>query len=270
MNHLEKSQRNKENYKKRCHKMYLEVKTEYNLGEINDVNKRVHKIVTEASKIEGKICDAQDYIKITLADEVNDKFGITKSDFTEFVNLGYKIDNSYMKEKAIQKYNEKLKEKQFSVIIRNSFFNSHCVDNTEAAIVAPEDTDIPQVKGFTSDEFDKFLNDGIRYKREIKEILQPMYRKLSMAAEYASEWNIDKKDFKKIVDFEHYKEGGYPNENSKPKLYSIFEKFDEAGRLMTKFKFKQYEDLEKEFGINTIFGMPSRFKRDFDQTSEEE
>lgn len=263
MNPKEKSQKKLERYQKKCHEAYLSVKEECggDLGTTRD--ERIHKLVEMASEYEGKICEKTDHINIELAGKVDEVFGIRKTDFCEFVNLGYRIKNAYLKEKAIEKYMMKLQEKQFSVIVRNAFFSSHCIDNVEPAIISPDETKIPDVKQFTSPEFDEYLEDAIRAKREIKEVLKPMYQRYSMAAEYASEWEIDKMEFKKLVDFEHYKDGGYPAENTKPKLYAIFEKFDEAARLMRKYGFKQFADLEKEFGISVTLTAPDRFKRDF-------
>lgn len=266
----EKQASRKQKYEKRMEKIFKEVQQEHHFEDVTDRDGQIHCIVEAAMALQKEICETADHIKVDLAEMVEQDFKINKSDFQEFVNLGYRISHTFLKEKSIQKYNEKLKEKQFSIMLRDSFFASHCVDNTTPTILDPASVDIPEATGFQSEEFDKYLEEGIQCRRKINEELRPAYKKLQIAAEYVSDFKLTGNDFKKIVDFEYYKNGGYPNENSKPKLYAIFERFDDAGRLMQQYHFEQYDKLEQEFGLSVTFNTPDRFKRDFSIPAEKE
>ena len=72
------------------------------------------------------------------------------------------------------------------------------------------------------------------------------------------------------IDWEHYKEGGYPTPTTPAKLWSIFDKYNNAIRLMEKYEFTQQKDLNKEFGLNVELGNPSPIKHPWMLTEPEE
>ena len=55
---------------------------------------------------------------------------------------------------------------------------------------------------------------------------------------------------KVILDYEYYKEGGYPSPQTPAKLWSLFNKYNEAMRMMNRYGFTQQNSLNHEFGLN--------------------
>lgn len=87
-------------------------------------------------------------------------------------------------------------------------------------------------------------------------VCRRQYKKYSNAAQYITNMELRASDFKNLVDFEVYKEGGYPKPSTPAKAYNIFDKYDRAVRLMNKYKFTQYADLNREFGLQVTLTSP--------------
>ena len=77
------------------------------------------------------------------------------------------------------------------------------------------------------------------------------------AAEYITKLELTYGKFKQLVDWEYYKDGGYPTPTTPGKLWSVFNRFNESLRLIDKYGFTQHEALKKEFGLNITLTNPA-------------
>ena len=109
-------------------------------------------------------------------------------------------------------------------------------------------------------EFEKIMEDSAKKREYINKILYGQYKKYAKAAEYITKLELNYGDFKKLVDWEHYKEGGYPAPTTPAKLWSIFDKYAHAMNLMTKYEFTQQNELNKEFGLDIKLMTPHPVK----------
>ena len=104
------------------------------------------------------------------------------------------------------------------------------------------------------------MEDSAKKREYINKILYGQYKKYAKAAEYITKLELNYGDFKKLVDWEHYKEGGYPSPTTPAKLWSVFDKYAHAMNLMTKYEFTQQNELNKEFGLDIKLMTPHPVK----------
>ena len=103
---------------------------------------------------------------------------------------------------------------------------------------------------FTDEEFEKIMEDSAKKREYINKVLYGQYKTYAKAAEYITKLELTYGKFKQLVDWEYYKEGGYPSPTTPAKLWSIFNRFNESIRLVNKYGFTQQDGLCKEFGLN--------------------
>ena len=99
------------------------------------------------------------------------------------------------------------------------------------------------------------LNDSKKLSAKKREYLNTVlwrkYKQLAKAAEYATKCELEYKDFKNLVDWQHYKDGGYPSPTSPSKVWSIFNHFNYTHRTLTKWGYDDTaNELKNEFGLN--------------------
>lgn len=220
------------------------------LSPTDDSKEQVRKLVFAANDILTEICQNADKIKIDLFEEVGDIVPIDKTRWTEFVSLSARENVS---EDILQKYEEKFQESQYIINLRAMFINTRIRNGSEAQFPDKDRTEVQEVSEsdtYSSEEFDRILEDAVEVRRYINGTLWPSFRQLWEAAAHVTKLALTYKEFKDLVDWEHYRHGGYPNENSKPKLWSIINRFDYALRLMKYFEFPQIDTLLKKFGLD--------------------
>ena len=113
---------------------------------------------------------------------------------------------------------------------------------------------------YKSEEFEKIMEDSAKTRMYINDVLYKEYKKYAAAEEYITKLELNYGDFKNLVDWEHYKEGGYPTPTTPAKLWSIFNKYAHAMNLMSKYEFVQQNDLNKEFGLDVKLMTPQPVK----------
>lgn len=264
---LDKKIKHQEN----CKVDYEVVETMLSLNEIADKNEKVRKIVFAANDILTEICQNADRIKIDMVDELNDehKILITKGSFQEFVKLGHQVAYGKISDELHDNLLEQQMKSSYLMTLRKSFIDNYVLSNKDVEIPEKESVELPNAEEHSAnDAFNDILKQGIEIRHYINSVLWPAFRQLSNAAEFVSGFELTAIDFKNLVDWEHYKEGGYPNEDSKPKLWSIFNKFDYAFRLMQKYEFPQNELLLKKFGLSVNAYTPHATRNAFSSTAD--
>ena len=115
------------------------------------------------------------------------------------------------------------------------------------------DEDNKEYKPFTdyeSEDFGEILEHSAKLREVLNLVLWKEYKNYAKAAEYITELELPYRDFKNLVDWQHYKDGGYPSPTSPSKIWAIFNKFNSAHRLLTKWGYENTSnELKKEFGL---------------------
>ena len=223
------------------------------------INEQVHMLVDKCNELQGQICQYADSIKIDDLTKVQDITDIDKKTYLDFVNICALKNKDKLKEKAIAKFEGDFENRLFISNLRHSFLESY-MSGYDLKITDEDNQEYKPYSDYKSEEFERIMEDSAKTRMFINDVLYKQYKKYATAAEYITKLELNYGDFKKLVDWEHYKEGGYPTPTTPAKLWSIFDKYNNAIRLMEKYEFTQQKDLNKEFGLNVELGKPSPVK----------
>lgn len=223
------------------------------------INEQVHMLVDKCNELQGQICQYADSIKIDDLAKVQDITDIDKKTYLDFVNICALKNKDKLKEKAIAKFEGDFENRLFISNLRHSFLESY-MSGYDLKITDEDNQEYKPYSDYKSEEFERIMEDSAKTRMFINDVLYKQYKKYAAAAEYITKLELNYGDFKKLVDWEHYKEGGYPTPTTPAKLWSIFDKYNNAIRLMEKYEFTQQKDLNKEFGLNVELGNPSPVK----------
>lgn len=221
------------------------------------ITEQIHKLIDAANETH-KLVDEQmreikevDYVK---AFELTP---IDKPTYMEFVRICSLKNNDKLQDKAIDKFVEDFDQRLFTTNIRHSFLESYM--NGEDLKITDEDNQ--EYKPFTdykSEEFEKIMNESASKREYINLVLNRRIKQLGKAAEFITDGELKFKDFKKLADFEYYKDGGIPKEDSPSKIWKIFQTFNDSYRLMNKYGYTQETyDLKNEFGLDITLHEPN-------------
>ena len=233
------------------------------------VNEQVHALVDRCNVLQTEICQMSDSIKIDDLTKVQDITDIDKKTYLDFVNICALKSNDKLKEKAIAKFESDFESRLFISNLRHSFLESY-MSGYDLKITDESNQEYKPFADYKSEEFEKIMEDSAKKREYINKVLYGQYKKYAKAAEYITKLELNYGDFKKLVDWEHYKDGGYPTPTTPAKLWSIFDKYNNAIRLMEKYEFTQQKDLNKEFGINIELTKPSPVKHPWMTAESEE
>lgn len=227
---------------------YAKADSELNLAG-NDVNLQVRKLVNSCLDIQREICKSSDSIKIDDLTKIQDITNIDKKTYMDFVNICSLKNNDKLKEKAIQKFESDFENRLVIANLRHSFLESYMSGN-ELKITDGDNYEYKPFNDYRSEEFEQIMEDSAKKREYINKVLYGQYKTYAKAAEYITKLELTYGKFKQLVDWEYYKEGGYPSPTTPAKLWSIFNRFNESIRLIDKYGFTQHEALKKEFGLD--------------------
>jgi len=227
--------------------IYNQVNEELNLSG-KTVNEQIHMMVNACLEIQAEICQMADSIKIDDLLKVQDITDIDKKTYLDFVNICALKNNDKLKEKAIQKFENDFANRLVIANLRHTFLDSYMSGN-DLKITDEDNYEYKPFGDYKSEEFEKIMEDSAKKREYINTVLYGRYKKIAKAAEYITQCELEYGKFKELVDWEYYKNGGYPQPTSPAKLWSIFNRYNEAIRLMTKYEFTQQDELNKEFGL---------------------
>ena len=223
------------------------------------VNEQIHVLVDKCNALQTEICQISDSIKIDDLTKVQDITDIDKKTYLDFVNICALKSNDKLKEKAIAKFESDFENRLFISNLRHSFLESY-MSGYDLKITDESNQEYKPFADYKSEEFEKIMEDSAKKREYINKILYGQYKKYAKAAEYITKLELNYGDFKKLVDWEHYKEGGYPSPTTPAKLWSVFDKYAHAMNLMTKYEFTQQNELNKEFGLDIKLMTPHPVK----------
>lgn len=235
-------------------KIYDDVAEELNLNEDMSINEQVHVIVNKCDDLMNEICSTSDSIKIYDLEKVQELTPIDKKTYLDFVSICALKNNDKLKEKAIGKFEEDFAKRLFITNLRHSFLESY-MNGDELKITDEDNEEYAPFTDYKSDEFDEIMQESAKKREYLNLVLWKQYKRYAKAAEYITNLELQYKDFKNLVDWQHYANGGYPSPNSPSKIWAIFEKFNYAYRLLDKY---EYHSINKEH--NEEFGLSLELK----------
>lgn len=225
----------------------------------NPINEQIHTLVNACLDIQKEICQMSDSIKIDDLLKVQDITDIDKKTYLDFVNITALKNNDKLKEKAIAKFENDFSNRLVIANLRHSFLESYMSGN-DLKITDQDNYEYKPFEDYKSEEFEKIMEDSAKKREYINKTLYGRYKLYAAAAEYITKLDLSYSKFKNLVDWEYYKEGGYPTPTSPAKLWSIFNHYAQALNLMTKYEFTQQDSLNKEFGLDVKLVKPHPVK----------
>ncbi len=235
-------------------KVYDNVNDELHISG-KSVNEQIHILVNRCLALQLEICQTSDSIKIDDLLKVQDITDIDKKTYLDFVNICALKSNDKLKEKAIAKFESDFESRLFISNLRHSFLESY-MSGYDLKITDESNQEYKPFADYKSEEFEHIMEDSAKKREYINKVLYGQYKKYAKAAEYITKLELNYGNFKQLVDWEYYKNGGYPTPSTPAKLWSIFNRYNEAIRLMTKYEFTQQNDLNKEFGLDIKLNTP--------------
>lgn len=242
-----------EKRRKRVKKIYERISEELNLtgNPIDDL----HRLIDEGQRLQCEICKSSDSIKIDDYEEANKLSPIDQTTYTAFVSVAAQKMKGKLTDKAFAKFENDFNNRLFITNARHTFLNTYMSDE-DLKLADEDDTKFEPFDDHTSNEFQSILERSAQTHIYINDVLYGRMKDLAAAAEHITEGDVDYKKFKMINDFEYYINGGYPTPTTPAKLWAIYNKFNDAHRLMTKYNFKQPDDLCEEFGLDITLREP--------------
>ena len=232
--------------------VYEEVINELGIDNNLSMIEQVHSLVDAADNLMSEICSVSDDIKINDLTKVQELTPIDKKTYLDFVNICALKNNDKLKDKAISKFENDFSKRLFITNLRHSFLETYMSDK-DLKITDENNEEYKPFTDYKSEEFDKIMQDSAKKREYLNCVLWKQYKKLSQAAEYITNLELSYKDFKNLVDWQHYKDGGYPNSNSPSKIWSIYDRFNYAYKTLSKWGYESTSaDLEYEFGLNIL------------------
>lgn len=226
----------------------------HTVGITDDMDKHtvISLLLNEGVKEMKAIADNTDSIVNEDYSEVSEMMNIpvSKQQYTEFVNIMSKIRMNAFTEKNREKYEETVKQKLFDQCLREKFLDN-VINQYEEDVPVPDWNTNISINIASSDdkEFNEVLQRSVEKRIEVLNVHTDMLNRLGLAFEFATEMKYSRKDYKMLVDWK-YLCGGVPNENSAPKLFSLFYNFNKVIRLATEFFGDAVEDLLFEMGLH--------------------
>lgn len=228
-------------------KTYEQIAEEFGLKD-KEVVEQVKVCIDEAVKVNKLMREQTDKI-LEDYEKVSQITPIDKQTYLEFVRICSLKNNDSLKEKAINKFEQDFYDRLFTTNLRHSFLTSY-MNGDQLKITDEDQEQYTPYADFQSEEFEKLMNESATKREYINLSLKRRYMDFWKASYYITNQELNKQDFKLLVEFEETKDGGVPKEDSPSKLWSIFNKFNKAYRLLNKYgKSEETMKMKEEFGL---------------------
>ena len=217
--------------------------------------KSMHILVAEGVNVQQHIDKVMYDIQINDLVKAQELTPIDKKTYMDFVDICSKKKADKLSSKVIEKFEAEFYNKLFLTNLRHSFLESY-MNGDNLKITDKDNEEFEAFEDYVSNEFEKIMEASADKKDMLTYTFKRTYKDLSKCAEYVSGMKITGKDFKALVDYECYKDGGYPSPSSPSKLWSMFDKFRHMYWLMDEYGFEQHSILAEEHGIEVKLKEP--------------
>lgn len=256
---METEQLSKKEIKRRgkCEASYDVIAPKIGLNSTMTVNEQVQKLIYHADEIMTRICQNADLIKIDYFEQVQEITPIQKPQWMEFVKLAVDSTNGTITDKKMDKIQESFENSVYVTSLRMKFIDTFVKSSGSTKVEWPEkeqEIPLPVLAEFESNsDFEILLQKAVSTRTYLDKVLWPEYNEVSEAFQFITAYKYNQHQFKDLVDMWHYRHGGYPSENSAPKLWAKINSFAYITKLMRSFNLTQIEKELKRFGITITF-----------------
>ncbi|MCK9574700.1 MAG: hypothetical protein WC979_00060 [Candidatus Pacearchaeota archaeon] len=218
-------------------------------------------LLESANAVLTEICEGSDSIKIDAWAEIKElleeNVSITKPFFFELVNIRRKklfgdleIDKDLLEKMDADALTSAKKSATRKHLYTDMQTNDDKINrllslDTNVTVTEGEPEYFPMDKRITS-----LLDECATTRQRLNATLWPLMKKHHDA--YVVECNGDPKEFWQMLQYFHYRTGGYPNEKTPPKLWSVVDKYKTALDLCAKFEYDLCEQWNKRFGLQVV------------------
>lgn len=217
----------------------------------------IHVLIKKACECQHEVYEKLSSIRNEDYEQASAIAPIKKSTYMQFVRIAALKDAGKLTDKQITKFQDDISSQIFNVNSNQAFLQSFMSGNN-LKIVESDDAMGIDFDEIESPEFNDILLHSAQTKQYIDTILKSRFKVFSDLAYFITSGGLENKEFRKIVDFELNKNGGYPNPSSPAKLWSLYSRFSESVRSMLKYHFEQVYDLNTEFGLDIELKNPQR------------
>jgi len=253
---------------------YNKLNEKWKLDDKN-IAEQVRFLVDKAIDVQKDINNKSDKIYIDIYLENVKLFPMSKSEWREFVSDAVRIVNGEDMDKRIAKYKKDIYKNAYSALLKKSFLETYILNDdgrsrfpdSENAIdpYTTEDLDVNKNENLKEcPQFIDNLRESVQLRSQITERHLIEYNDIAFACYYVTDAFITPKDFKALVEWELTKDGGIPQETSKPKAFAIWEKFNYCARLLEMYEFKNYDKLKNDFGLDVTLKKKSLLQSSFE------
>lgn len=246
---------------------FYAVDIELGLSKMDTMKEQVRAIILAADKVQDAICMNADAIKVDAYRIIKggyQEIGMSPKCWLDTVSMRRLQFNQNLSQEFIEKV-KKLRDGAVSdIALRDSILDGMS-RGTEAknielpTVESPKDIQYDKALA-VDDNFIKLLDASAHCREYIDNVLYPKLNQYSQAFEYLTKETH--KEFKTILDMWHYRNGGWPSENTPPRIWRVAAGFRFMHDLLDRYGFDMLNDWIARFGIEAKFNnvSPTAFK----------
>jgi hypothetical protein len=224
----------------------------HGISALASVNEKVQAIIIQANSIMSSICECADEIKITNFNEVTENYpdlGMPVNLWLELVHLRNLQLHTSLPDEVISKISMQILGGNNITALRESLITSLAKSNE---LTAPSTSDEKHIQyeadQILDEEFRQLLDDSAKLRHKLDSELWPKLRTYGDAFSYVTgkPWG----SFKLLLDIWHYRQGGWPNDKTPPRFWSIVKRFKDAYSELDQYGFDMAKNWCSRFGLD--------------------
>lgn len=240
---------------KKYKQSYDAIKYQAGIAEHENESEKIRKIIILASESKTEFYRKSDEIKQDLFDDAKEYVPFENSDrrqFMDIINIVARAEDGKDLNKIHDKFNESISRDVLINSTKKSVLDKY-VMNPLTEVVVPVDFSqeiiLPEVEEEPSTEFIDLIKRGVVSLQYIKDIIKPMLKTYEEAAIYVTGGKMTPKEYKTLLDWYHFRDGGYPTPTTKPKMWSLIYNFWVAYKTASTYGYTEFLDLLDGFGL---------------------
>ena len=234
---------------------YNAVCRKYSLDSSAPVNEQVHIIIEKADRLQTKICQKADSIKIDAYQHIKEDYpelGIPKSVWLELVNLRRLQRHTTLSDDFIAKVALSFEGAKNVTALRTTLLDAiktNTIDKVEVPTCETEKELQYEATEQLSQDFIDTLDNCADTRHHIDSKLWPELRLLGDAFCHLTKEPYG--TFKHLLDLWHYRHGGWPKATTPPRIWSTIFRFMHEYDMLEQYGFDMASSWCKRMGLET-------------------
>lgn len=225
------------------------------------VNERAKALVMAADDVQSDICRLADSIAIDAYAEVKEHYpelGIPKNVWLELVHIRRLQRHTQLSDDYIAKIAATFEGAKNVTALRSAMLKAIQENNLDNAAIPTCETEKQlsfEANEKLSEEFIVLLNTCADTRHEIDSQLWPRLRAFGDAFCYLTKEPY--KVFKQLLDFWHYRNGGWPKATTPPRIWNVIFHFINSLDTLDRYGFTMGQDWCRRMGLKVERTLPS-------------